>query len=54
MKDAIFELGELAKLLQLEKKEDFLQFESALNNAPIKKRNPKAAMRCNAKEDVTA
>lgn len=38
MKDAISELGELAKLLQFEKKEDFLQFESALNNAPIKKR----------------
>lgn len=38
MKDAITELGNLAQLLQLEKKEDFLQFEAILNNAPIKKR----------------
>ncbi len=38
MKDAITELGHLAQLLQLEKKEDFLQFEAILNNAPIKKR----------------
>lgn len=38
MKDAIQELSRLAELLQLEKKEDFKQFETALNNSPIKTR----------------
>lgn len=38
MKDAIDELANLANILLIEKKEDFDQYETVLNNAPIKER----------------